>query len=261
MKNDGAFDKQAEVKLEEQNLLGLIDINRLPRHIAIIMDGNGRWANGRGLPRSLGHRAGMKSLRDIVDTCCDLRIEVLTVYGFSTENWKRPQEEIDYLMNLTIEYLSKELEELCAKNVRVNPIGILHEFPQPVKDILAKSVERSRNNKGLIFNLALNYGGRIEITEAVRSIAHAVEGGLLHAGQVDMQTVTDHLYTAGQPEPDLLIRTGGDSRLSNFLLWQLAYSEIWLTDLLWPEFRRQHFLNALLDYQRRERRFGGLKRI
>ncbi|WP_347488787.1 isoprenyl transferase [Desulfoscipio sp. XC116] len=261
MENHNADFKQAAIQQKEQNLLEVIDSDKLPRHIAIIMDGNGRWALKQGFPRSQGHRAGMDALNDIVDVCCDLKIEVLTVYGFSTENWRRPQGEIDYLMSLTIEYLNRKLEELCAKKIRVNPIGNLEEFPKPVRDILAKSAKQSRDNKKLIFNLALNYGGRIEITDAVRSIARAVEAGSLQASQIDIQTVSEHLYTAGQPEPDLLIRTGGDFRISNFLLWQLAYSEIWVTDLMWPDFRRQHLLKALVDYQRRERRFGGLADI
>ncbi|AGL02354.1 isoprenyl transferase [Desulfoscipio gibsoniae] len=248
------------VQLNEQDLLASIDRQKLPGHIAIIMDGNGRWALKRGLPRSLGHLAGMESLKDIVNICCDLKIKVLTVYGFSTENWKRPQQEINYLMNLTVEYLNKEINELCEKGVKVNSIGILKELPQSVQDIIANSVERSCNNSGLIFNLALNYGGRVEITDAVRAIAAAVEMGCLKASQVDIQTITDHLYTAGQPDPDLLIRTAGDCRISNFLLWQLAYSEIWFTNVLWPDFRRQHLLSALVDYQRRERRFGGLQK-
>lgn len=259
MNNKNANFKQA-VELNEQDLLATIDRQKLPRHIAIIMDGNGRWALKQGLPRSLGHLAGMESLKDIVNICCELKIEVLTVYGFSTENWKRPQQEINYLMDLTIEYLKKEIDELCEKGVKVNSIGILKELPQSVQDTISNSVERSRDNSGLIFNLALNYGGRVEITEAVRAIAAAVEVGCLRASQIDIQTITDHLYTAGQPDPDLLIRTAGDCRISNFLLWQLAYSEIWFSNVLWPDFRRQHLLSALVDYQRRERRFGGLQK-
>jgi undecaprenyl diphosphate synthase len=259
-KNPGGHLKQLGIPYKEHDSLELVDSHKLPRHIAIIMDGNGRWALKRGLPRSLGHRAGMDALNDIVDACCSLKIEVLTVYGFSTENWKRPHDEIDYLMCLTIEYLNKKLGELCQKGVRVNPIGNLAEFPQPVRETLAKSAEQSRGNRGLIFNLALNYGGRNEITEAVRSIAKAVEKGALQASQVDMSLVSNYLYTAGQPEPDLLIRTGGDFRISNFLLWQLAYSEIWITNIMWPDFRRQHLLRALVDYQQRERRFGGLEK-
>ena len=253
--------KQAGVQQpDQQDFADNIDKQKLPRHIAIIMDGNGRWALQRGLPRSLGHRAGMESLKDIVNFCCDLKIEVLTVYGFSTENWKRPPEEIDNLMNMIIEYLNKELEELCQKGVRVNPIGVLQELPQKTRDTLTNSAAQSRENQGLIFNLALNYGGRLEITDAVRAIAAAVENGCLQASRVDIATVTEHLYTAGQPDPDLLIRTAGDSRLSNFLIWQAAYSEIWITSVLWPDFRRRHLSGALVDYQRRERRFGGLQK-
>lgn len=256
MKSSGQAFQQEHDMLE---ILAIIDREKLPRHIAIIMDGNGRWARQRGLSRSLGHRAGMDSLHAIVDTCCELGIEALTVYGFSTENWKRPQGETDYLMGLIIEYLKKHLLELCNKGVQVRTIGIMKEFPRTVQNVLANSVERSSGNKGLILNLALNYGGRTEITDAVRSIARAVKEGSLQIGEVDARTVSDHLYTAGQPDPDLLIRTGGDFRISNFLLWQCAYSEIWITGLMWPDFRRQHLLGALADYQKRERRFGGLR--
>ncbi|SFR13309.1 isoprenyl transferase [Desulfoscipio geothermicus] len=257
MKNKINFEQT--IQLNEQDLLKIIDRQKLPKHIAIIMDGNGRWALKRGLPRSVGHLAGAESLKGIVEICYELKIEVLTVYGFSTENWKRPQQEINYLMNLIIEYLNKEIGELCKKGVRVNSIGTLQELPQSVQDVIANSVERSRDNSGLVLNLALNYGGRLEITNAVRAIAEAVEVGCLKASQVDIQTITDHLYTAGLPDPDLLIRTAGEFRISNFLLWQLAYSEIWFTNVLWPDFRRQHLLSALVDYQQRERRFGGLQ--
>lgn len=259
MENHAACYEQAEAQPQEQDLLKIIDRQKLPRHIAIIMDGNGRWAQKRGLPRSFGHRAGVESLKEIVNICCELKIEVLTVYGFSTENWNRPRVEVENLMNLLVEFLNVEIEELCKKGVRVNPIGIWEELPQLARETLAMAAQRSRDNCGLILNLALNYGGRLEITEAVRAIVSAVEEGRLKASRIDLQTVADHLYTAGQPDPDLLIRTSGDFRISNFLLWQLAYTEIWLTNEFWPDFRRRHLLSALVDYQRRERRFGGLK--
>lgn len=242
-----------------QELLEIIDKKKLPRHIAIIMDGNGRWALKRGLPRVFGHIAGVESLKDIVEICCDLKIQVLTVYAFSNENWKRPQEEIDALMHLLITFLNKEIQELCRKKVRVNPTGRLKEFPVPVQKVLAMAVKQSRKNSGLILNLALNYGGHLEIVDAMRAIASDIEAGHLKADQINVQTVADHLYNANQPYPDLLIRTSGEFRLSNFLLWQLAYTEIWFTEVLWPDFRRLQFLQALADYQRRERRFGGLK--
>lgn len=244
---------------EVRRLLQKIDLNRLPVHVAIIMDGNGRWAMQRGLPRAFGHRAGVESLRDIVKACSELRIKVLTVYAFSTENWKRPQEEVNVLMDLLVEYLNNEIEELCKNGVRINPIGRLKDLPGSALEALRMATERSRNNQGLVLNVALNYGGRAEIVDAVRTIASEVKNGALSIEQIDSNIISKHLYTAGQPEPDLLIRPSGDFRISNFLLWQLAYTEFWLTPVLWPDFRRVHLLKAIVEYQRRERRFGGLK--
>jgi len=243
---------------EAKRLLKKLDRSRLPKHIAIIMDGNGRWAQRRGFPRAYGHRAGVESLRDIVKACSELQIPILTVYAFSTENWKRPQEEVDILMDLLVEYLNKEIDELCRSGVRINPIGRLGDLPRQAQDALKMATDCSRNNKGLILNLALNYGGRTEIVDAVRSIAADVEKGLLRPGEIDDKIISERLYTAGQPDPDLLIRPAGDFRISNFLLWQLAYTEFWLTPVMWPDFRRVHLLRAIDDFQRRERRFGGL---
>lgn len=251
--------KSDESGLGVQELLKMIDKKRLPKHIAIIMDGNGRWAQRQGLLRSFGHRAGVESLRDIVKLCCELDIQVLTVYAFSTENWKRPREEVIVLMDLLVEYLNKEMRELNEKGVRINPIGRLDELPQPARDALTDAVKLTRENNQLILNIALNYGGRTEIIDAIRAIAADIEKGYYKASQIDADLISDHLYTAGQPEPDLLIRPSGDYRISNFLLWQLAYTEFWYTSTLWPDFRRYHLLRALVDYQRRERRFGGLK--
>ncbi|OPY59071.1 MAG: Isoprenyl transferase [Pelotomaculum sp. PtaU1.Bin035] len=251
--------KFSDTGQEVQELMKTIDKQRLPRHIAIIMDGNGRWAQKQGLPRAFGHRAGVESLRDIIKLCCELKIQILTVYAFSTENWKRPREEINVLMDLLVEYLKKEIQELCKNGVRINPIGRLGELPRPALDALSAAVKLSSDNNGLILNLALNYGGRTEIIDAIRAIATDVETGRLKAGQINNDTVAAHLYTAGQPDPDLLIRPSGDFRISNFLLWQLAYTEFWLTSTLWPDFRRIHLLRAMVDFQRRERRFGGLK--
>ncbi|OPX85394.1 MAG: Ditrans,polycis-undecaprenyl-diphosphate synthase ((2E,6E)-farnesyl-diphosphate specific) [Pelotomaculum sp. PtaB.Bin117] len=248
-----------ESGLEVQDLLKIIDKKRLPKHIAIIMDGNGRWAQRQGLLRTAGHRAGAETLRDIVELCCELGIQVLTIYAFSTENWKRPREEVIILMDLLVEYLNKEKKELNKKGVRVNPIGRLNELPQPARDALADAVKLTCENNRLILNIALNYGGRTEIIDAIRAIATGIETGRYKASQIDADLLSDHLYTAGQPEPDLLIRPSGDYRISNFLLWQMAYTEFWFTSTLWPEFRRYHLLCALVDYQRRERRFGGLK--
>jgi undecaprenyl diphosphate synthase len=243
---------------KEKKLLARIDRSSLPVHIAIIMDGNGRWAQRRGMPRTFGHQAGVESLRDIVKLCVELGIKYLTIYAFSTENWKRPLEEVNILMNLLIEYLQKEIDELCAYDIRVNPLGRIEDLPALAQEKVLAARERSRHNQGLTLNLALNYGSRSELVEAVRVIAKKVLGGGLTPGEIDEKVISDHLYTAGQPDPDLLIRPSGDYRLSNFLLWQLAYTEIWLTPVFWPDFRRVHLLQAIVDFQSRERRFGGL---
>lgn len=242
----------------EDDLLARLDRQRLPRHVAIIMDGNGRWARRRGLPRTFGHRAGMESIRDIVRLSTQLGIGYLSLYAFSTENWKRPTDEVNFLMNLLVEYLHKEIEELCSNNIRIHPIGLLDELPAKPRDALQVAVERSKHNSGLTLNLALNYGGRTELVEAVRAIAGEVADGVLSPAAIDEPVIAGHLYTAGQPDPDLLIRPAGDYRVSNFLLWQLAYTEFWMTPVMWPDFRKVHLLQALVDYQRRERRFGGL---
>ncbi len=184
---------------------------------------------------------------------------MLTLYAFSTENWKRPQEEIDVLMNLLVEYLHKELEELCRNNVRVRAIGKIDDLPAHARKAVATAHERTKDNNGLILNIALNYGGRTELVEAVRAISSKVAGNEISPGEICQEIISQHLYTAGQPDPDLLIRPSGDYRVSNFLLWQLAYTEFWLTDVMWPDFRRIHLFKALVDFQRRNRRFGGLK--
>jgi len=243
---------------EEAGLLARIDRSRLPQHIAIIMDGNGRWAQRRGLPRTFGHRAGVESLRDVVKICVELGIRFLTVYAFSTENWKRPREEVNTLMNLLIEYLQREIDELCANGIRINPIGKLEDLPASAQKAVLVARERTRLNQGLTLNVALNYGSRSELVEAVRALAQKVRQGELAPGEIDEKVISSHLYTAGQPDPDLLIRPSGDYRVSNFLLWQLAYTEFWLTPVLWPDFRRVHLLQAIVDFQSRERRFGGL---
>ncbi len=252
-------DLPADQKIaEEKELLARIDRSRLPLHIAIIMDGNGRWAQRRGLPRTFGHRAGVESLREIVKLCVELKIKYLTVYAFSTENWKRPREEVNTLMSLLIEYLQKEIDELCANNIRINPIGRLEDLPASAQEAVRMAREKSRQNKGLTLNVALNYGSRSELAAAVRAIAKRVRDGGLNPADIDEKVISDHLYTAGQPDPDLLIRPSGDYRVSNFLLWQLAYTEFWFTPVLWPDFRRVHLLQAIVDFQSRERRFGGL---
>nr|WP_277995799.1 isoprenyl transferase [Moorella thermoacetica] len=236
-----------------------LDRERLPRHVAIIMDGNGRWARSRGLPRLAGHRAGVESLRDIVRACVDWGIGILTVYAFSTENWKRPHEEVEGLMNLLVEYLRRELAELRREGVQVRAIGRLESLPRQAREELERARKETAANKRLILNLALNYGGRSELVDACRRIATLVARGELDPGEIDEEVINNFLYTAGLPDPDLLIRPSGEMRVSNFLLWQLAYTEFWVTDIYWPDFRREDLRRALLDYQQRERRFGGLK--
>lgn len=227
--------------------------------MAIIMDGNGRWAGSRGLPRVVGHRAGMESLREIVKLCVELGIGVLTVFAFSTENWKRPQEEINILMNLLYEYVQKELDELDRQNVRIRAIGHLQELPSRARHELSRSQAVTASNSGLVFNIALNYGGRMEIVDAARSIAGKVRKGDLDPASINEKLFEQHLYTADLPDPDLLIRPAGELRVSNFLLWQIAYTEFWSTPAYWPDFKdHTYFLSALLAYQNRERRFGGL---
>jgi len=239
---------------EDERLLRQLDLERLPRHVAVIMDGNGRWARKRRLPRIAGHRAGIASVRDLVEAAGGLEIQALTVYAFSKENWKRPKAEVDFLMDLLREYVRKELDELHANNVRVKVVGRTHELPGAVQDELRHAIEATRDNTGLVFNLALSYGGRAEIVDACRELIR--EGA--RPEDVDEESFARRLYTAGLPEPDLVVRTGGEMRVSNFLLWQIAYAELVVSDVLWPDFRRRDFFLSLLEYQRRERRFGGL---
>lgn len=252
----GSGDSQ-QPKTEEQ-LMKAINSLTLPQHVAIIMDGNGRWAQQRGMPRGVGHRAGVESLRDMVNICSTLGIKVLTVYAFSTENWKRPQEEVSILMDLLVEYLQKEIKELHSKNVVVNAIGRIDELPQAAQKALQEAHELTGNNQGLVLNLCLNYGGRTELVDACKKIAQQVKDDELSVEDITEDTIGGSLYTQAYPDPDLLIRPAGELRISNYLLWQLAYTEFWLTDVLWPDFRKKHLLQAILDYQNRKRRFGGL---
>ena len=238
----------------EASLARQVDFDRLPAHVAVIMDGNGRWAAQRHLPRVEGHRAGIDSVRDIVETSARLGIDVLTLYAFSVENWKRPPTEVAVLMGLLKRYLRLELESLLTNNIRFHVIGRQDKLAADVRRVLDDGQERTRSNSGMLFNIALNYGGRAEIVEAAR---RAIEAGL-RPSDLDERRFGDLLYTAGQPDPDLLIRTSGEMRVSNFLLWQIAYSEIWVTDTLWPDFRARHLLESILDYQKRDRRYGGI---
>ncbi len=243
----------------EERLLVQIDFARLPRHVAIIMDGNGRWANTRNLPRAAGHRAGIQAVRDVVETSARLGLSVLTLYAFSVENWKRPRREVDTLMGLLREYLRKELMTLQRNNIAFNVIGRVEELSAAIRRELTEGMEATRGNSGLLFNIALSYGGRAEIVDACNRILHdRLHDSGAPAAPVDEALFARYLYTAGQPDPDLLIRTSGELRISNFLLWQIAYAEIWVTDTLWPDFRKREFLQAIVDYQKRERRYGRL---
>lgn len=228
----------------------------LPRHVAIIMDGNGRWATRKGLPRIAGHHAGRRAVRESVEACSELGVEYLTLYTFSIENWNRPVREVKALMSFLSKVLKEERDELMRNDVRLGALGHLDDLPAPVRKELDSTIEQMSNNTGLYLYLALSYGGRAEIVDAVRSIAERIQDGTLKPEDIDETVFADHLYTAGTPPPDLLIRTSGEMRLSNFLLWQLAYSEIYVTDVLWPDFRKQHLEEAIIAYQGRDRRFG-----
>jgi undecaprenyl diphosphate synthase len=239
----------------EETLARQVDFDRLPAHIAIIMDGNGRWAAHRHLPRVEGHRAGIDAVRDAVETAARLGIQVLTLYAFSVENWKRPRTEVSTLMMLLKRYVRLELDTLLKNNIRFRVIGRPEALAPDIREELLRATERTAGNTGMLFNIALNYGGRAEIVDAAR---RAMEAGVAPE-DLDEQRFSDFLYTAGQPDPDLLIRTSGEMRISNFLLWQIAYAEIWVTDTLWPDFRCRHLLEAVTAYQKRDRRYGGIK--
>jgi undecaprenyl diphosphate synthase len=238
----------------EEALARQVDFARLPQHVAVIMDGNGRWAAQRHLPRVEGHRAGIDSVRDVVESSARLGIKVLTLYAFSLENWKRPITEVSTLMTLLKRYLRLELNTLLRNDIRFRVIGREEELAPDVRRELKMAEEQTARNAGMLFNIALNYGGRAEIVEAAR---RAIGSGI-KPEDLDEQHFSDFLYTAGQPDPDLLIRTSGEMRISNFLLWQIAYAEIWVTDTLWPDFRKRHLLEAILAYQKRDRRYGGI---
>jgi undecaprenyl diphosphate synthase len=244
--------------LERLTAAGL-DPGTLPRHIAIIMDGNGRWAQQRGLPRVEGHRRGTQSVRATVEECCRLGIEQLTLYCLSVENWKRPQLELDFLMALLHQYLLEERAEIMEQNIRFTTIGRRGELPEGVLREIDENIRLSRDNTGLTLCLAINYGGRTELIDAARALAQQVQDGTLTPEQIDESAFDGALYTAGMPDPDLLIRTAGEMRVSNFLLWQISYAELWVTDRCWPEFDAQTLHEALRDFARRDRRFGGLK--
>ena len=236
-----------------------IDMERVPKHVAIIMDGNGRWAKERGMARVQGHKAGMESLREIVRHSSELGVQYLTVYAFSTENWKRPEDEVSGIFKLVVIYVKSEIRELSANNVKVNVIGDWSRLPADSKDAIQYAIDTTANNTGLQFNIALNYGGRAEILRAAKLLAEDIAAGRVKAEDASEDMISDRLYTAGMPDPELIIRTGGEQRLSNFLTWQSAYSELVVTPVYWPDFSPEEYDKAIAEYQSRDRRFGGIK--
>ena len=230
----------------------------MPQHIAIIMDGNGRWAKGKGMPRLAGHRVGVQALKSIIIAIDELEIQYLTVYAFSTENWKRPIDEVNGLMELMVEFIDKEIDYLHEKGVRVNPIGDISRLTGKTYDKIVFAQEKTKNNTHIVLNVALNYGGRQEIIRATKTICEEVVQNRLRVEDIDETVFSNYLYTKGQPDPDLLIRPSGELRVSNFLLWQIAYSEFWITNILWPDFSKEHLWQAIWEFQNRDRRYGGL---
>ncbi len=233
-----------------------LDSSYIPRHVAIIMDGNGRWAKRQHKPRLFGHKVGVDSVQEIVECAGEWGVKVLTLYAFSTENWKRPTDEVGGLMGLLKNYLQKELSRMLKNNIRLTCIGNIAKLPKDVREVLESTIKETAGNTKLTLNLALSYGGRAELIRGIQKIAEEVRSGDLSSSEIDEQCIDSHLYTAGLPDPDLLIRTGGEARLSNFLLWQASYAEIYFTDVMWPDFREEAFASAIAEYQGRERRFG-----
>ncbi len=246
-----------EAGSEEEKLVNKIDFSRLPRHIAVIMDGNGRWAQERNLPRIKGHEEGIKSVKETVETCARLGIKYLTLYAFSRENWKRPRSEVNALWKILEDYLRNEDNVLIENKLSLKVIGQIEELPRSVQRELRRVIELTKDNNRMYIILALNYGGRTEIVNAIKKLFKEVKNGF-DINRLNESYFSRFLYTSDYPDPDLVIRTSGEMRVSNFLLWQIAYSEIWITQVLWPDFRKRNLLKAILDYQRRERRFGGL---
>lgn len=236
----------------------MLDKDNIPKHIAIIMDGNGRWAKKKGLPRIMGHQQGIKRVKEIVRSCKDLGVGTLTLYAFSVENWKRPRPEVNTLMRLLEQFVKRELNSMIKNDIRIKVIGRIDELPENISRLLKETEFITKDNKSLMLNLALNYGGRTEIVDAVKAILKDVLKGSLNAKDIDEEVFSSYLYTAGIPDPDLLIRTSGEMRISNFLLWQVSYSEIYFTHKYWPDFRRKDLEDAIGEYIKRERRFGGI---
>lgn len=235
-----------------------IDMENIPVHIAIIMDGNGRWAKKRQMPRVMGHRAGVEAVRDVIRTASDLGVKYLTLYAFSTENWNRPAEEVNTLMDLLSEYMKKEIDELHRNQVKINTIGDLSRLTEKARQDVEAAKTRTLNNTGLCVNFALNYGSRDEMVRGINALAEKIRRGELNPGEITEAEIADHLDTRGIPDPDLLIRTSGEQRLSNFLLWQLAYTEFWFPEVHWPDFTGEHLIEGIKVFQNRNRRFGGL---
>ena len=247
-----SIEKQSEEELKEK----ILQNGNIPQHIAIIMDGNGRWAQKRGLPRSAGHEAGVKTVKRVVQAAGEIKVSILTLFTFSTENWERPKSEVAAIMKLLYDATRQEMKELEEKNVRLITTGRIDQLSFQRRNILKKAISRTKHNTGLVLNLALNYSGRMEIIDAVKKLAADVKSNKIRPNQIDENLFHDYLYTDGLPDPDLLIRTSGEMRLSNFLLWQSAYTELYVTEVLWPDFSEKDFYLAIWDYQNRERRFG-----
>jgi undecaprenyl diphosphate synthase len=251
-------DRIAAPESTDRALLDSLDLTRLPRHVAVIMDGNGRWAKGRNLPRVEGHRAGISAVRSTVETAARLELQALTLYAFSIENWKRPRFEVMTLMALLQEYLRRELQNLLDNDISFRVVGRMDGLDPSVVRALERALKATESCRGMVFSIALNYSGRAELADAARALARQVRAGTLNPEDIDEQAIARHLYTAGLPDPDLLVRTSGEMRISNYLLWQIAYAEIHVTPVLWPDFRCRHFLEAIADFQKRERRYGGV---
>lgn len=247
-----------KIKPKSNTAADLIARDKLPIHVAIITDGNGRWAKKRGLPRTFGHAAGVKRVREIIEASSLLGIKVLTYYAFSTENWKRPSTEVNYLMRLPVEMFVSEINSLMQNNIKVKILGDKTRLPEQTKEVLDKFEDQTQSNTGMLLNLAINYGARDEIISVFQKILQKFEGGTLRSDDIDQALFEQHLLTAGIPDPDLVIRTSGECRLSNFLLWQIAYSELLFTDTLWPDFNKEQFYKAILQYQNRSRRYGDI---
>ena len=244
-----------------KNLLKTIKQREVPQHVAIIMDGNGRWAKMRKLSRSIGHKYGVERMKELLRVSKDAGIKYVTVYAFSTENWKRSAQEVNALMKLAVDFINRDIDEIAAEGAKITILGDISALPEETREAVLYAVKKTENNTDLYFNVALNYGGRDEIVRAVKKICRNVQNGEMDIGAITEQTVSDNLFTAGMPDPDLIIRTAGEFRLSNFLTYQSAYSEIWISDpkLLWPDFAGKYFLRAIYDYQQRDRRFGAVK--